>query len=275
MRVKGHKQIEFFFKKFLIPAKFHLIIRSNRAMKKAYSGKEEIEMKLLNTLCDPNKNSLDVGVFKGVYTYWMQKYSEHVYAFEPNPYSYNEIHRALTGNVTLYNSALSNKSGRGELKLPIRVGKTSSNYNEKYEMGLGTLNEKLYYNKFKVFNVETTAIDKLGLNSLGFIKIDVEGHELEVLKGAKETINKYKPNMIIEIEEQHSKNPIQFSLDQIINLGYMGYFIVRKSKKVFNIKNFEKKKYHILGGAEYINNFIFLHKDNEINAKLSETFEPY
>ena len=274
MRVKGHKQIEFFLKKFLIPAKFHLIIRSNRAMKKAYLGKEEIEMNLLNALCDPKKNSLDVGAFKGIYTYWMQKYSKHVYAFEPNPYSYNEIHRALTGNVTLYNSALSNKSGRGELKLPIRVGKTLSNYNEKYEMGLGTLNERPDSNKFEIFNVETITIDDLDLNSLGFIKIDVEGHELEVLKGAKETIKKYKPNMIIEIEEQHSKNPIQFSLNQIMNLGYVGYFIVRKNKKIINIKNFEREKNHILGHAEYINNFIFLHKDNKLNTKLSETFEP-
>ena len=42
----------------------------------------------------------------------------------------------------------------------------------------------------------------------GFIKIDVEGHELKVIDGAKETIEKHKPNLLIEIEEQHSKEKL-------------------------------------------------------------------
>ena len=50
-------------------------------------------------------------------------------------------------------------------------------------------------------------LDNIQIKNIGFIKIDVEGHELEVIKGAKETINKYNLILLVEIEKRHSKRP--------------------------------------------------------------------
>ena len=42
-------------------------------------------------------------------------------------------------------------------------------------------------------------------NDIGFIKIDVEGHEKNVIQGGLDTIKKNKPVLLIEIEEKHTK----------------------------------------------------------------------
>ncbi|HPM21228.1 MAG TPA: FkbM family methyltransferase [Thermotogota bacterium] len=47
--------------------------------------------------------------------------------------------------------------------------------------------------------VELKTLDFFNFKNVTFIKIDVEGHELQVLEGATKTINKYKPQLLIEI----------------------------------------------------------------------------
>ena len=84
-------------------------------------------------------------------------------------------------------------------------------------------------------------------NHISFIKIDVEGHELEVLKGAKKTIKKFKPNMLIEIEERHSNKKEQTTIDYICSLGYKSF--VYDQKKLVQTS--------LINNLEKFNNFIF------------------
>ncbi len=78
----------------------------------------ERELRLLSGLLDPARNSVDIGAHKGVYTYWMQRYSRHVYAFEPNPRMYRVLCAGVRGNVTTSPVALSDISGRSRLRIP-------------------------------------------------------------------------------------------------------------------------------------------------------------
>ena len=58
------------------------------------------------------------------------------------------------------------------------------------------------------------------LHKIGFIKIDVEGHELEIIRGGKNFLEYHKPVMLIEIEERHAgKSPINI-IDEICSHGY-------------------------------------------------------
>ena len=70
--------------------------------------------------------------------------------------------------------------------------------------------------------VETVTIDSLKLVDIGFIKVDVEGVELDVLNGAKDTIKEYRPTCIIEVYEKFNKYPVDttfdFSLVEIIDV---------------------------------------------------------
>jgi len=143
----------------------------------------------------------------------------------------------------LYNFALSNKNGTTRLRVPIRR-KTffQSQFEEKYHIGLGTIQENNIFEKFDEFNIKTIKLDNIKFkNKISFIKIDVEGHELSVIEGAKNTIKKNKPNLLVEIEEKHSHKKLSESLNYIESLRYKTYILdndkLIEFNKTMKIKN--------------------------------------
>ena len=61
----------------------------------------------------------------------------------------------------------------------------------------------------KYYDVVTKKLDNFNFtNKISFIKIDVEGHEIEVIEGGKLMIKKNKPVLLVEIEERHSKKNV-------------------------------------------------------------------
>ena len=55
--------------------------RLKRAINKGY----EKELLIINKFADKSKDALDVGVYRGVYSYKLSKFFKHVHSFEPNP----------------------------------------------------------------------------------------------------------------------------------------------------------------------------------------------
>jgi hypothetical protein len=112
------------------------------------------------------------------------------------------------------------------------------------------------------------------------IKIDVEGHELSVLKGAENFISKHHPTLIIEIEQRHHKNiHIESVFESFNQNGYKCYYYSKKQSQLFSYDN----KTHLtntkdyFGKIDYINNYIFIHESNKtiqsielINASILE-----
>ena len=96
------------------------------------------------------------------------------------------------------------------------------------------------------FKVSVTTIDKivndLELQSVDFIKIDIEGFEYKALLGANETLKKYKPIIYIELQ-RHSLARNDDSLDDLYkflrDLGYKSFF-VRDEKLVEYQENIEE-----------------------------------
>ena len=81
MRIKFNKEIEFLIKNLLIPEKILLKRRLKRSIKKV----DEKELLILEKIVKKELESVDVGVYRGVYTYSLAKLSKHVHSFEPNP----------------------------------------------------------------------------------------------------------------------------------------------------------------------------------------------
>ncbi|MGC9108327.1 MAG: FkbM family methyltransferase, partial [Infirmifilum sp.] len=75
------------------------------------------------------------------------------------------------------------------------------------------LSDKDTYLKLENRNVKFTRLDQLvkalKLPQVDIIKIDVEGHGLEVILGAIETIKKYRPIIFYEVHNHHEKNTIE------------------------------------------------------------------
>jgi len=251
MRLKFNKEIEFFFKKFFFPEGFLLKRRLQRSIKR----NDEQEINLVKKFIKSGTDSIDVGVYRGVYSYEMSKYSEKVHSFEPNPIIFKYINKNLKKfikNIHLYNFALSNQNKTINLKIPIRNSNSNKEiFEEYYEMGKATIHNENNFENYENFEIQTKKIDELSFdNKISFIKIDVEGHELEVIEGAKNTIKRDKPVLLVEIEKQYTKKEVAESINFINSLGYKSYFFNKK----------DLKSTTELNNLDLFNNFIFFPK---------------
>ena len=246
------KDIEFFLKNLLFSEKFLLEKRLKRAIKKNY----EKELLIINNFKDKNKDAIDVGVYRGIYSYKLSNEFKHVHSFEPNPLLFPFLKKNLTKiirNISLYNLAASDSNGEINLKIPSRnksIFKT--NYEELYKLGAATIHNENKIKEFESIKVKKAKLDDI-LNDkiISFIKIDVEGHEKEVIDGSKEIINKNKPTLLVEIEERHTNRPVNDTIKFINDLGYNSYYVHQGSFLSTNeLENINSE-----------NNFIFLSKN--------------
>jgi FkbM family methyltransferase len=248
MRIKYHKEIEFFLKRFFFSEKFLLKRRLERAIKNDY----EPEIKLVKEFIVKGTDSLDIGVYQGIYSYEISKYAKTVHAFEFNPIIFPFLDRniyKIINNIKLYNFGLSNKNGKTTLRIPIRNKLVNEeNYEEFFEMGRATICDKNEFNEFRTFSVNVKKLDNFQFeNPISFIKIDVEGHELEVVEGAIATISRNKPILLVEIEERYSKKKVIDTIKFINSLGYKSYYFNKKELiNTATLTNFDS-----------YNNFIF------------------
>jgi|TARA_Y100000992_G_scaffold118685_1_gene77791 FkbM family methyltransferase len=247
MRFKFNKKIEFFLKKNFLPQSYLFEKRIKRSIK----NNDEKELQLLKKIIIPETDTIDIGVYRGVYSYEMAKYSKMVHAFEPNPIIFKDIELNLSKiikNINLYNFALSDKENKVLLKVPIRnKNYDKSNYEEYFQMGRATIHEQNVMGDIETFEIKSKKLDNFTFsNRISFIKIDVEGHEMSVIKGAENTIKQYKPTLLVEIEEKHSKQKVLDSINYINSLGYESFFYDNELKSTNNLNN-----------LNMYNNFIF------------------
>ncbi len=242
------KDLEFIIKKIFFSQSYLLKKRLFRAIKNNY----EKELTLIDRFSDKSKSAIDIGVYRGVYSLKLSQNFKQIHAFEPNPLLFPYLNKNLTKiikNISLYNLALSDKSGITDLKLPARSESIfNDNIEELYRLGAASIHPENEFQNFKKVQVKTEKLDNISINNIGFIKIDVEGHELEVINGAKETIKNNMPVLLVEIEKRHSKRSVEETINKINNLGYNCFFV--KNNNLISIDNLIDKKLE--------NNFFFL-----------------
>jgi len=228
-------------KNFLLPPRFYMrhLVRKNLR-------KGEPELHLLPFLVNRNKQAIDLGANKGVYTHLLARLVPFVHAFEPNPKMFNVLTRGLPENARSYEVALSDQSGSGELLVPMS-GRTKSYSNQG-----ASLSRQKVQGEHGVVQIETRTLD-----NVGFIKIDVEGYEHSVLKGAKETLMHCRPTMLIELEERHTGVVIESLIEQVEAYGYQAYFL--RNRQLTPITQFDPESEHRspAKGSNYVNNFLF------------------
>ncbi len=125
-----------------------------------------------------------------------------IIAFEPSSLNYKTLQDNTKGSVVeVYKIALSNKNGNVRL------------YTDKKSTGWHSL---IGYGRYE--NVKVSKFDDLdlGINRIDLVKIDVERHEFEVLKGMKKSLLSYKPKVVCEVDRGTEKKVTRF----MKNLGY-------------------------------------------------------
>lgn len=150
---------------------------------------------------DRRRTCLDIGAHVGLWAMWLVKEFEHVHCFEPVP-----LHRAIlphnmpTDNYTVHAVALGSEAGTVNIVVPQGVTGNA------HVVPPGTVQAPDYAKEPQVCGVEMVTLDSMFFAvPIDFIKIDVEGFELEVLKGARETLLKNKPYMVLEQKGNDAK----------------------------------------------------------------------
>jgi len=237
----------------------------------------EPEIRLVPLLCKTDSISADVGAGQGDYTKIMGQYSKFVHAFEPVTKFSDELARKrfVRGkNVQVHQLALSDHHGTKIMRIPYFKNRFHGPLASYYVSSFEVASNRYFalhcptYVRTEEMRVQTKTLDSFSLESLAFLKIDVEGHELSVLRGAEKTIQDHLPNMLIEIEERHNPGGHKEVFSWLIGQGYSGYFINEGrivSIDKFDLELMQKIPLENIGHRftgdipGYVNNFIFLH----------------
>ena len=155
------------------------------------------ELAQLDKLFCKRGTAIDVGANAGLFTYVLSKHFRRVYSFEANSDVAMPIRLYNAANVTLYPFGLSSTTRAATFYIP-RMGKLEL-------AGWGSLNPGNLpgAERLTEIKVQLRPLDDLEIENVDFIKIDVEGHEIEVLKGATKTIRESRPVVLIEVKQEH------------------------------------------------------------------------
>lgn len=193
----------------------------------------ESELLGLADLVEPGAVCVDVGAAAGIYTQLLAHLAGpegRVLSVEPLAFAHpvwSRILRAATRpTVTPYRLALGAEPGSATMSVPAgRHGLvTGRSFLAVHTTGVGSNAE--FPGQVRV-DVEVETLDGLveraGLTRLDFVKIDVEGGELAVLRGGRNTIDEFRPTLLVEIEARHIGRYQHTAADVVAGLTERGY----------------------------------------------------
>jgi FkbM family methyltransferase len=185
-----------------------------------YGRYGEVELHLLEFLCRRDTDAIDVGANDGSYVHYLRRHARKVIAFEPMPALARALRDKFPGNdVAVEQVALSDREGTVELHMPVVDGVVVT--------GCSTISADASetYPASRAIEVPMDRLDAVYKGRVGFIKIDVEGHEQAVLDGAVQTIRRCRPRMLVEVDDRLSPGGLARARAYFDRLGYTGHFV--------------------------------------------------
>lgn len=189
----------------------------------------EPELIHLFDLCKNYRGAIDIGANHGFYAYKMLQRFKQVYAFEANNCVDFDICHFTHPNLHFYPFGLSNIAAEKLLNIPIQSGVAYDGWASLEERQLS------FADKFNRIPVSLQKLDDQEFTKkqpIDLIKIDVEGHETEVILGSLETIRRYLPVLIIENNENQEQ-----LCELLFPLGYSKYTFYQLTGKPLDSPN--------------------------------------
>ncbi len=227
----------------------------------------EQELNCLDRVVPPGAVTVDVGANCGLYTRKLARLSRQVHAFEPAPKMADLLRRTSASNVSVHEIALSDQPGSAELFTP------QGDHEPVY--GLASLESNVVRSSERIRSttVPTARLDAVIKQDVAFVKVDVEGHELNVLHGAEELLEQSQPVFLVEAEDRHRTDATRSIFEFFASRSYRGFFL--KDGSAFPVHQFSVTQLQDASvllpdggrktGHVYINNFFFFprHMDGD------------
>ncbi|MFI1163213.1 FkbM family methyltransferase [Streptomyces sp. NPDC020801] len=191
----------------LLPAR--LVAAAARAVYPRF----EPELARLGELCPPDcGTAVDVGGWYGPWTHRLAARARRVVTVEPVPHLARLLAAATPANVRVIQAAAADRPGPARLWLPP---------DDAGDRGVSSLVRRDIH--ARALPVERVALDDLGLREVGFVKVDVDGSELAVLRGATGLLARDRPALFVELETRIQ--PVGPVVRYLELLGYAGWVL--------------------------------------------------
>ncbi|MFC5957487.1 FkbM family methyltransferase [Streptomyces pratens] len=173
----------------------------------------EPELARLADLCPPDcGTAIDVGGWYGPWTHRLARRARQVVTVEPVPHLARLLTSGAPSNVRVIRAAASDRAGIARLWLPPDDGG---------DRGVSSLVRRDIHGH--ALDVTCVTLDALNLKDVGFIKIDVDGNESAVLRGATGILSRDRPALFVELESRIQ--PVAPVVTYLSLLGYDGWVL--------------------------------------------------
>jgi len=233
----------------------HLFPRAMYSRRFHLWAKVEPELPLLPALCRKDALALDIGANEGFFAHHLLPLAGSVVAFEPLPQMLARLRENYAGKMEIHGVILSDHEGQGELRYPAGGYMTAT-------IAESNLSAAESGRVIETVVAPMKTLDSFNLTNVGFVKIDVEGHEQAVLEGGLNMLKREMPNLMIEIEERHAPGSFDRVSTLLGSIGYSGFYLDRKQLQP--IAQFDPRRDQVRQNGKvgkYINNFLFLPHD--------------
>lgn len=173
----------------------------------------EPELRWLDVLCPHGRTAVDVGAWYGPWTMGLARLSAAVVSVEPMPRLAELLARSAPPNVRVVAAAASDQVGSARMWTSAdgRGVRGVSALTRRPEHGVSV-------------DVDLITLDSLVLRDVGFVKVDVEGHEIAALRGGRDTILRERPLLLVEAESR--LQPIEAIVDLVTAWGYRPFVLL-------------------------------------------------
>jgi FkbM family methyltransferase len=232
-----------------VPARWQLPLRYRLA---SLAGGLEPEMAHLPDMVRPGSVAIDIGANHGLYSYALTRLGVSVQAFEPQPWCAKTIRAWAGDRVEVRQVGLSDTNGTLALRMPVLHGTRFTGY-----ATFGDVD-----GESEAIDVPVRRLDDFGFTDVSFVKVDVEGHEAQVLRGGEQMIAACRPTLLVEIEQRHLADGVSIEdvFAQILGYGYRGEYLRDgqwQPLDTFSVERLQRARLAGDGSAPYVNNFLF------------------
>jgi len=220
----------------------------------------EPELARLSELCPSGcRTAVDVGGWYGPWTRRLSARARQVVTIEPVPHLARLLASTTPGHVRVVRAAASDSPGTARLWLPS---------GDAGDRGVSSLIRRDIHGR--ALEVPCVTLDGLNLRDVDFIKIDVDGNEPAVLRGATELLTRDRPALFIELEARIQ--PIEPVLSLLSGLGYDGWvlpgatwlplrdfdLVAHQARTSYVVKQGLLRRVLPFPGPRYVNSVLFL-----------------
>lgn len=181
-----------------------LSVWHHRRVLRSFRDTDEPDLTVVRELVQPGTIAVDLGANIGTYTKVLSDLvgpAGTVISVEPVPQTFEVLSRIVRslgmGNVSCVNAAISDSDGDVVMELP---NYDTGGINFYQATVVASLDKRVVGSKRQVV-VPALRLDTLvaGTGTVGFVKCDVEGHELACLSGAEMVLSSHRPPWLVEV----------------------------------------------------------------------------